>query len=602
MRTIYLDIETANVDELYTYGPGFCRLAGYALGAGPVRLTSNMGELVRAIRTADRVVAHNAIGFDLAALAQWHGLDVGTMVNAGLIRDTLILARHNDPPLSGHADDRRYGLDALGLRLTGVGKQVDSGGRSSLRVLAEKFGGYDQIPLDNPEYRRYLVQDVELLRAVAGRLKCDTYALREHRVMWRLSHITKTGFRVDVNEARRRKAAQLSRVAVLKLRLRSYGLPDTGNAPQRTKEGIRALERVFTDFGIDPPRTAKGALATGRDALTALLGLHPNNTPLADLVETLRALNGERSVVQSLLDHTSTEGRVHPSVDARQSTGRISVTKPGLTVMGKRDRANVLERSLLLPDEGDVLIAFDLSQVDARAIAAHCQDPGYVAAFDNGKDYHREMAVELFGDSTRRSDAKPVTHATTYGMGARGLAASAGIEQSEAQALLNKLDSRFPKLALFKRQVRVEAEHGQLLWNAFGRPMRIAEGREYTQAPAAIGQGTARDLMMEGILRLPTWLLPCLRAIVHDEIVISVPMNRADEAEASVLKALQFSFRPSSADLPVQVLAEKSDRGRDWCDCYRSEKPYWSEVARDHREQLACDDQACTWHAPLVAA
>ncbi|HXH36244.1 MAG TPA: DNA polymerase [Plantibacter sp.] len=602
MRTIYLDIETADAGELYTYGSEFCRLAGYAVNADPVRLTTDMRELTDEIRRADRVVAHNAIGFDLAALARWHDLDVGKLVDAGLVRDTLILARHNDPPLSGHIDDGRYGLDALGLRFTGVGKESSASGSSTLQILASKFGGYDRIPVDDADYRRYLVRDVELLRAVAGHLNCDAYALREHRVLWRLGGISRAGFRVDVDEARRRISAQHARITTLKSKLHAFGLPEVGKAPQRTKEGIRALEIAFAEFGIDAPRTAKGSLATGRDALTRLLELHPKNLRLQDLVETLRALNGERSVVQSLIDHTSDEGRVHPSVDARQSTGRISVTRPGLTVMGKRDRANVLERSLLLPDRGDVLIAFDLSQVDARAIAAHCQDPGYIAAFAAGKDYHTEMAVELFGDPQRRSDAKPVTHATTYGMGARGLAASAGIGQADAQALLNKLDSRFPKLAVFKREVRAEAKHSQLLWNAFGRPMRIEEGREYTQAPAAIGQGTARDLMMEGILRLPTWLLSCLRAIVHDEIVLSVPTDRADEAEASVLKALQFSFRPPSADLAVQVLAEKSDRGRDWCDCYRSEKPYWSEVARDHREQPGCDDPLCTWHAPLVKA
>ncbi|MDO5503597.1 MAG: DNA polymerase [Actinomycetia bacterium] len=607
MTSVYFDLETASAEELYTYGPDFCRLAGYAIDDGPVVLTTDMAELISVINKADRVVAHNALAFDLAALEHWHGLDVGRLVAEGRVRDTLVLVRLSDPPLSGHADDRRYGIDAMHLRL-GLGQgKVKSGGKSMLDVLAAEFGGYDKIPVDDPRYRAYLTQDVEVLRDVdrfrwsngARYLPWSPYAEREHRLVWRLNHISRFGFQVDVAEAERRLAAQQRRVAVLQRRLQdAYGLPSGGKAPHRTRAGIAALEKAFADCGVETPRTPKGALATSQDVLAALLERHPDNEQLADLVEALRGINGERSVTQTVLDHTGPDGRVHPSVAATQATGRLSVTKPGLTVMGKRDRANVLERSLLLPDEGDVLIAFDLSQVDARAIAAHCQDPGYITAFEPGKDYHCEMAVELFGDRARRDDAKPVTHATTYGMGAGGLAMVAGSSKAEAQLLLDKLDRTFPKLARFKEQVRSEAERRHLLFNAFGRPMRIEKGREYTQAPAAMGQGTARDLMMEGILRLPEWLLPSLRAIVHDEIVLSVPEVRAAEAEAAVLSALQFTFRLTQEALPVPILADKSERGRDWADCYRSEKSTWPEVARDHRDAPSCNDSSCTWHLP----
>ena len=61
------------------------------------------------------------------------------------------------------------------------------------------------------------------------------------------------------------------------------------------------------------------------------------------------------------------------------------------------------------------------------------------------------------------------------------------------------------------------------LGNGFGRLMRVDPERAYTQAPALIGQGTARDLMAEGILRLPVEVVPMLRCFVHDELVFSVP-------------------------------------------------------------------------------
>lgn len=274
------------------------------------------------------------------------------------------------------------------------------------------------------------------------------------------------------------------------------------------------------------------------------------------------------------------------------------MTKPGLTTMGKRDRANVLERSLLLPDDGEVLLAADLSQIDARAMAAHSQDTAYLAAFEPGEDLHAVMAQTLFGDRGRRKDAKAFTHATTYGMGARALSERTGLDLDEARALLARLDAQYPQLAAFKHRVRAGAETGHVVTTAFGRRIGITPDREYTQAPAAIGQGTARDLMMAGVLRLPGWLVPRIRAIVHDEVILSIPAERWDEARDQVLAALQFNFQLTPDAMSVAVLAQVSAPGRDWADCYRDELADWPEVSRTHREQASCDDTGCTWHRP----
>lgn len=606
MSTLYLDLETADADRIWDYGPGFVRLAGVAVGGSAVVTTTDMRTVVEMIEQADLVVGHNILGFDLPALERYYGLDLARLVHERRVIDTLLVARQNDPPLSGKADARRYNLDAVSRRVLGDGKVSDDSG-SVLKTLAREYGGYDRIPVDHPDYVRYLVQDVELVRELSNHLVVDDYLWREHLVMWRLGHITRYGWRVDRGLAEQVVAAQARRIESHKLRLHeAYGLPLTGSRPQATKVGKSALERALTDMGVEIPRTEKGNLATGKAALDALEAAYPEHPALLELCSTLRAFNGERSSAQTILDHTGPDGRVHPSVTAPQAFGRFSVTKPGLTVQGKRDRANLLERALLLPDEGHVLITADLSQVDARAIAMHAQDPDYIAAVAPGTDLHDEMAAAVFGEDgwdrsaghhPRRGDAKAITHATSYGMGASGLALYAGISVDEAQRQLATLDAKFPRLAAFKAAIRDKAR-GQVLVNAFGRRMRVQPGKEYTQAPAAIGQGTARDLMTEGVLRLPEWLLPCLRAIVHDELVLSVPEARADEAEAAVLDALQFTHQISPGAIPVPVLAEKGDRGRDWADCYRTEKPGWPEVAKAHRDLTTCDDARCTWHTP----
>lgn len=604
MNIVYLDLETADADSLWDYGTGFVRLAGFAIDDGPVTTTTDIASVVHTIRRAGLVVGHNVLGFDLPALERYHGLDVSLLVREGRVMDTLLAARQNDPPLSGKADARRYNLDAITKRLGLDGKVAEVGG-TVLKALAKEHGGFDRIPVDHPDYVRYLVQDVELVRQLSKHLVVDDYLWREHEVMWRLGHISKHGFRVNIGLVEQLIAGRDSRVQAQKQFLHeAYGLPLKGKKPHTSTDGKVALEKAFVDAGVEPPRTSKGSLATGKDTLRALEVKHADNVRLVELCRALRAFNGERSTAQSLLDHTRTDGRVHPIVAAVQATGRISISDPGLSVMGKRDRGNVCERAMLLPDEGHVLIGADLSQIDARAMAMHCQDEDYIAALEPGKDLHDEMAAAVFGEEAwdrstghhpRRADAKAITHATSYGMGAARLAEMAGCTVDDAERQLATLAVRFPRLVAFKDFVRSEGRR-QILTNAFGRRMRVQPGMEYTQAPAHMGQGTARDLMMEGILRLPEWLLPCLRAIVHDEIVLSVPESRADEAETAVLDALQFMYRIEPGAVPVPVLADKSDRGQDWADCYRSEKPEWPEVARDHRDQRTCKDSSCTWH------
>lgn len=604
MSIIYLDLETADADQLWDSGPGFVRLAGLAHDEDPVITTTDIPAVVRILEQADLIVGHNILAFDLPALERYHGLDLARLVRQNRVVDTLLVARHNDPPLSGKADIRRYNLQALSQRVLGQGK-VSAGSGSVLKALAKQYGGYDQIPVDHPDYVGYLIQDVELVRDLSKHLVVDEYLWREHQVLWRLGHISSQGFRVDTNLAQRLVTDRESRIEQQKQILhRDYGLPMEGKKPHTTTAGKDALEKAFADLGVEPPRTVKGALATGRDALEELIAQHSDHTELIALCQVLLAFNGERSTAQTILEHTKADGRIHPDVSASQASGRVSVTNPGLTVLGKRDRSNITERAMLLPDEGHVLIGADLGQVDARAIAMHAQDAGYIAALEPGKDLHSEMATAVFGvdnyHSTgkhpRRGEAKAITHATTYGMGPKGLAKSTGISVEDAECQLASLDEKFPVLAGWKRMIRAEGTQ-QIITNAFGRRMRVAPGKEYTQAPALIGQGTARDLMMEGVLRLPEWLLPGLRAIVHDEILLSVPQDRADEAQQALLSALQFDYQITEQAVPVPVTAEASDQGRDWLDCYRSESQ-WPEVSASHRAQQTCGDAHCTWHLP----
>lgn len=582
---LVFDLETDSVDTIHDGNPGFVRLAGYAWGNDPVIVTSDIGELVAQIDRAAIVIGHNIVGFDLAALHRYHSLDVDVLVDEGRVVDLLLVARQVDPPMAQGADGRRYSLDVLGRRLLGEGK-LAHGDESALKALSEEFGGFGQIPVDDERYRAYAAQDVELTRAIARHpsMRVDDYARREARVMWRFGVIERAGVRIDEDAARRAVAQHEARRAdLLEVLHTRYEVPRTGGAsPHTTTAGKDAIEACLTGMGVEVPRTRTGALATSRAALDGLLERYPEHAVLGELVGVIRAL-GEKTFADQALKHLHSDGRVHPKVSAEQATGRLSITQPALTTAGKRSERLVAQRAVVVPDADDeVLVAADLSGIDACALGLVSGDPGYITAA--ASDYHNTMAATVFGPCgwspesgvahPRRKDAKILVHGINYGMGPRAAAAQASVGIEEAQTVIARLEAAYPGLAAWRAGVRAEAEMRQVLRTSAGRMVRCTPGRSWTQAPAFMGQSTARDLLAAGVLRMSPWLASRIRLLVHDEIVVSVPRERVEEAVAELVDAMQLGgqgFVEVEGAPPVYVRAEASPPGESWAECYREE-------------------------------
>ncbi|MBV7295246.1 hypothetical protein KRX51_04845 [Corynebacterium sp. TAE3-ERU12] len=207
---------------------------------------------------------------------------------------------------------------------------------------------------------------------------------------------------------------------------------------------------------------------------------------------------------------------------------------------------------------------------------------------------HSHVAADMLGahgwkpesgeNHPRRSEAKAITHGTTYGMGARRLAQTTGFTEDEVRQHLTALTQAYPQLDQFKKDIRLRAENTQVITNAFGRRMRVHPDSCYTQEPAGIGQGTARDLMAECLLLLPRYMDDYLRAIVHDEVVLSAPRDEVETVKRDLMTAFTFDFHTAPDTRPVRILADLSDEGRDWADMYRSEHPDWPEVSYEYRQ------------------
>lgn len=570
VKLLPFDLETFSAKDRHVRSD-FVRLAGYRLD-GDVAITTSGDEVVRYLEDTNRVaVGHNICAFDLVVLARHHGLRLPDLL--GRVVDTDTLARLIDPAPSGKdgvimRPKGYYGLDETSGRFGLEGKT------DNLKEIAKEFKGFDNIPADDERFQDYLRGDVraheQLFKAMRYRDEVWPgfwkYAAREMRVGLLTAQMTVNGLRVDVPEIERALVDQGARKVSNLLELQDYtGLSLEGTAPLSSGQGKYSVVGFFRDQGVrdqDIPRTPKGAYSiSGKEvlALAEKVRKDGGNQHVERVCQLVSEIVSERTIYQTAND-SRIDDRVYPQIKAIQASGRWSVTDPGLTVFGKRGGKHV-ERRIVLPDEGHSLISIDLDQIDQRAIAAHSQDENYMAIFQEGRDLHGWLAEKIFGSLEFREKVKPVIHGWTYGRSVKAIIKD-GVDPDVAQKFDEEMRKDYAGIIRWQDKVRTVAAAGGLLDNGYGRKMRSDPRFAFTQAPALVGQGCARDLLAEGLLRMPLEFWPFLRVIVHDEIVASVPTEDAEEIGREMVKAMTFDFKG------VPITSGCSKPGRNWADVY----------------------------------
>lgn len=625
---IGFDIESHSAKRLFRHtdigGDPYTKLSGFITEDGTEVVVNSVEELIRRLEDADEIYGHNLLGFDLMALARHHGADYDKL--AAKTVDTLRWAQTIDPPGAAHekpwATKGYYGLDALAARLGMAGKTDD------LKALALKYApeeidgrklteaerveaGFGRIPADDPDYRAYFSGDLKATRGVRRALGEPTdYVRREMRVAHLQHRPTLTGWKVDVPVLRELADTEAAKRLESLEWLRDHcGVPLTKEvsrgrgknkvttqepmlSPLSTTVGREAIIAAFAERGaLYYPKTASGMISLNKDAmgegsyfsgkgaggkeLPAMLnpnrfrwyednGIDVDTDALREMCGHIVTVTSTVQKYQEILDHLVGD-RIHPQVGDLQGSGRWAYVRPSVTNMAKRG-GKVHQRRPLIADDGHLLVCFDLDQVDMRAIAGHCQDPAYMANFAPGADAHSMIADAVFGrhDGEWRDNAKRIGHGWNYGMSVKGIANS-GVEMELAQKFDDQMNAQYPGLCAWRSEVRELGKAGELLDNGFGRKMRCNPDRAWTQAPALMGQGGARDIMCEALLRLVDrapeatgWL----RCVVHDEVVLCIPEDRVEEITATVLDAFSFEFK----DVPITAGASKA--ARDWASCY----------------------------------
>jgi DNA polymerase I len=277
-------------------------------------------------------------------------------------------------------------------------------------------------------------------------------------------------------------------------------------------------------------------------------------------------------------------GRIHTSFNQTgAATGRLSSSEPNLQNIPVRTPRGEAIRRGFVPRGGWSFLVADYSQIELRLMAHLSGDPGFIEAFHQGGDIHRQTAALIFAvpieqvTADMRARAKTINFATIYGQGPFALSRQLGISQEDAKTFIARYFERFAGVRGFlDAQVRLAREQGYVE-TIFKRRRYIPEIKDRNFNMRAYGernaqnsplQGSAADLIKLAMIRIHAALGERklhgrMLLQVHDELVFEVPPDEID-----TMRSLVRTHMEQVVELRVPLVVDIGV-GSNWLDAKR---------------------------------
>lgn len=343
------------------------------------------------------------------------------------------------------------------------------------------------------------------------------------------------------------------------------------------KSPKQVQEVLYEDLGLQPQKRTKRGYSTDAKSLLSLQGQHE----IVDLLIQYREVDKLYSTYgDGLLDEVGEDSRIHATFNQLGArTGRLSSESPNLHNIPVRTELGRQFRRAFTAREDSCLIVADYDQIELRCIAHLSADEELLKAFTDGIDVHSYVASQVFEvptqevTSAQRNRAKAVSYGLAYGMEAFGLAQRLGIENSEAQEILDEYFGVFKGVARYMADSVADAREKGYTQTLMGRRRSIADLSP--TAPAALRQaaerqamnsaiqGLAADIFKLALIEVDRQLDGTVADIVlqvHDEIILEVPQASKGEFESKVCDAMSGVYE-LSVPLVVSVAS-----GKTWAD------------------------------------
>ena len=327
-------------------------------------------------------------------------------------------------------------------------------------------------------------------------------------------------------------------------------------------------------------KTPTGKIKTNEEVLSK----YSANSVINKVLTLKKMQKIKNTYVDGMLKLLYPDGRLHTNYsiasdgnreEARGTvTGRISSGKPNLQNIPRADKLYGKDiRNAFIPAEGCVFIDIDFSQMELRVMAHYSKDENLCSVYLEGKDLHKQTAAGIF-----RKDVSLVTKEERQ----IGKGVNFAIVYGEYNEYTNLWYKTYPRVKQFQNDIIKDARKNGQVVSMFGRVRRLPAINHYDssirahaerQAINSLVQGTAADLHALATIRvfnmlckdyvdlrqldysnLLSWVskVPKIVLTVHDNLVLEVPIELADEIYAKVVKEMIIGVEDFRVPLEVE--------------------------------------------------
>jgi DNA polymerase-1 len=320
---------------------------------------------------------------------------------------------------------------------------------------------------------------------------------------------------------------------------------------------------------------------TSEEILQRLARRHPIINKVLEYRGLKKLLSTYVETLPQLVDKKT--GRIHTSYNqAVASTGRLSSNNPNLQNIPVRDKRGREIRKAFVPEEGNIFLSADYSQIELRLMAHLSGDRNMIDDFLSGNDIHAATASKIFGveikDVTRemRSRAKTANFGIIYGISSFGLSERLTIGRKEAKDLIDGYFNSYPGVKKYMDESIRKARELGYVTTMLGRRRylrdiqsrnQVVRGNAERNAINAPIQGTAADIIKIAMVKIHGKLKneryeSKMILQVHDELIFEVVPHELERLKKMVVHEMSDALK---LDVPLKV---DCGTGKNWLEAH----------------------------------
>ena len=288
---------------------------------------------------------------------------------------------------------------------------------------------------------------------------------------------------------------------------------------------------------------------TAMDQLMRLAaGGYKCSTFAANMVTYRHAKTLLRTYLKNFIPES--DGRVHPSYRlAGTVTGRLAGNDPNILNLPRDGEV----RSLVVAEEGNVLVSVDYKACELRVLGALAHSESLRDMFKKGLDPHDETGKIIYGtsynSSKHRVGVKQVNFGIAYGRGAGSIAEALSISYDDATHIRDTVLNFLGVAPWIEDQYRLVKTQGYVT-TPTGRRRRfplILDSNWHSikrQAINAPVQGTSSDLCLMSLIGIDKWIRNYHGMVLfptHDSILVEVPERYLDEVVLKIVDEMKVA-------------------------------------------------------------